>query len=70
MCDGAALRKQSHRMMVRVESDAFASSRVAPQDLILSCPSMLYAGTGFLFWRPEDHVYSAQTMAAMAGRRT
>ena len=50
MCDGAALREQSHRMMVRV-SRTHLRQAGWHRRIFLSCPSMLYAGTGFLFWR-------------------
>ena len=48
MCDGAALRDQSLRMMVRIKAGAQASSRVAPQDGILPVPALLLGQVFYL----------------------
>ena len=54
MCDGAALREQSHRMMVRVEPGA--SSRQAGwhrRMCFQSCPSKQLQGRDFCFVRRD-----------------
>ena len=66
MCDGAALRDQSHRMMVRVEPGAVSRQAGWHRRICISCPSRVCRdGIFVLLGEMMQHVYFRQTMAAM-----